>query len=67
MEQLNKMIEPKYWLVFMLLISCMYLKLTILLPSWKVDNKKMDITFARNSQYIACTMPLPNISLADRI
>ena len=44
-----------------------YLKLTILLPNWKVDNKKMDIAFARNSQNIVCTMPLRNISLADRI
>ena len=45
----------------------MYLKLTILLASWKVDNKKIDITFVGNSQNIAHTMSFPNIFLADRI
>ena len=54
-------------MAFMLLISCMYLKLTILLPSWEVGNKKMDITFVGNSQNIAFTTSLPNISLAARI
>ena len=49
------------------MISFMYLKLTILLPNWKVDRQKMDITFARNFQKIAHTMSLQNISLADPI
>ena len=43
----------------------MYLKLTILLPNWAVDSKKMEIIFVGNSQNILYTMSLPNISLAD--
>ena len=54
-------------MVVILLISCMYLKLTILLLNWKGDSKKMNITFARNSQNIAHTISFLNISLADRI
>ena len=45
----------------------MYLKLTILLTNWKLDSKKIDITFVWNSYNIAHTMFLPNISIVDRI
>ena len=54
-------------MVFTLLISCIYLQLTILLPNWKVKGEKMEITFAGNSQNIVHTLSLSNISLADRI
>ena len=35
----------------------MYSKLTILLPGWKVDSKKMDITFVENSQTLSIPYP----------
>ena len=45
----------------------MYLKLTILLPNWAVDRKKMEVTFVGNFQKIVHTISLPNISLVDRM
>ena len=41
-------------MLFTLLILCMYLKLTTLLPNWKVDSKKIEGTFDGNSQNIPC-------------
>ena len=54
-------------MVFLLMMSGMYLKLTILLPNWKVDGKKMGITFVGNSHNILYTTSKSNISLADNI
>ena len=44
-------------MVFVLLISCMYLKLTILLPDWKVESKRMDITFLESPKTLRVPCP----------
>ena len=52
-------------MVFILLITCMYLKLTNNPTSHKESGlRNVNITFARNSQNIVRTISFPNLSLA---